>query len=95
MEGEEEKQFFINVLNHFLKDTDEISTKVLPTICALVSKFPEETLVSEVNKKENLVLTIFKQTKNFKGSWVDSQPSNKTLATQMIADKIIEQAKSK
>jgi hypothetical protein len=46
-------------------------------------------------KKENLVLTIFKQTKNFKGSWVDSQPSNKTLATQMIADKIIEQAKSK
>ncbi len=46
-------------------------------------------------KKENLVLTIFKQTKNFKGSWVDSQPSKKNIATQMIADKIIEQAKSK
>ena len=50
MEDEEEKQFFINVLNHFLKDTDEISTKVLPTICALVSKFPEEKKMSLLNE---------------------------------------------
>ena len=39
-----------NVLNHFLKDTDEISTKVLPTICALVSKCPEEKKMSLLNE---------------------------------------------
>ena len=29
------------VLNNYLNDTDEISTKVLPIICKLVSKFPD------------------------------------------------------
>ena len=29
----EDRQFFINVLNHYLKDSEEISSKVLPTIC--------------------------------------------------------------
>jgi len=32
----------VTVLNHFLKDSEEISAKVLPTICQLISKFPEE-----------------------------------------------------
>ena len=42
MEKVEERQFFVTVLNHFLKDSDDISSKVLPTICSLVSKFPDE-----------------------------------------------------
>ena len=42
MEDLEERKFFVTVLNHYLKDTDEkISSKVLPTICSLVSKFPD------------------------------------------------------
>jgi hypothetical protein len=45
-------------------------------------------------KKENLVLTIFRQTKNDKGVWVDEQSSNQNLSAQMIKDKIIEKAKS-
>ena len=42
MEKAEDRQFFVTVLNHFLKDSDDISSKVLPTICSLVSKFPDE-----------------------------------------------------
>ena len=42
MEKVEDRQFFVTVLNHFLKDSDDISSKVLPTICSLVSKFPDE-----------------------------------------------------
>jgi hypothetical protein len=42
MEDVEERRFFVDVLNHFLKDTEEIQAKVLPTLCTLVSKFPEE-----------------------------------------------------
>ena len=38
----EQRSFFVDVLNHFLKDTEEIQAKVLPTLCMLVSKFPEE-----------------------------------------------------
>ena len=42
MEDLEERKFFVTVLNHYFKDTDEkISSKVLPTICSLVSKFPD------------------------------------------------------
>lgn len=42
MKDLEEKKFFVTVLNHYLKDTDEkISQKVLPTICSLISKFPD------------------------------------------------------
>lgn len=42
MEKKEDKEFFVTVLNHYLKDTDEkISQRVLPTICCLISKFPE------------------------------------------------------
>lgn len=42
MQNQEERKFFVTVLNHFLKDSEEISSKVLPTICKLISKFPEE-----------------------------------------------------
>ena len=41
MEAFEDRQFFVAVLNNYLNDTDEISTKVLPIICKLVSKFPD------------------------------------------------------
>ncbi len=40
-------------------------------------------------KRENLLLTIFRQTKNSKGIWIDSQSSTTSLTAQMIKDKII------
>ncbi len=46
-------------------------------------------------KKENLLLTIFRQTKDAKGNWIDEQSNNQSLSAQMIKDKIIEKAKSK
>ncbi len=49
---------------------------------------------SEV-KKENLVLTIFRQIKNDRGVWVDEQSTSQSLSAQMIRDKIIEKAQSK
>jgi hypothetical protein len=45
--------------------------------------------------KENLILTIFRQTKNDQGVWVDEQSTNQSLSAQMIKDKIIEKTKSK
>jgi len=49
-----EQEYLITILNHFLKDSDEkISQKVLPTICTLVSKFPEA-------KKTELLGTLIK-----------------------------------
>ncbi len=45
-------------------------------------------------KKENLLLTIFRQAKNDQGIWVDEQSANQSLSAQMIKDKIIEKAKS-
>ena len=45
--------------------------------------------------KENLILTIFRQTKNDQGVWVDEQSANQSLSAQMIKDKIIEKTKSK
>ena len=43
-------------------------------------------------KKENLLLTIFRQTKNSKNVWIDEKSSNQSLSSQMIKDKIIEKA---
>jgi hypothetical protein len=40
------------VLDHYLKDSDEISSKVLPSICKLVSKFPE---AEKMDLLENLI----------------------------------------
>jgi len=45
--------------------------------------------------KENLILTIFRQTKNDAGVWVDEQSANQSLSVQMIKDKIIEKSQSK
>jgi hypothetical protein len=45
--------------------------------------------------KENLVLTIFRQTKDSKGAWIDEQSSNQSISAQMIKDKIIKKTKSK
>ncbi|MES2677625.1 MAG: DUF3576 domain-containing protein [Pseudomonadota bacterium] len=46
-------------------------------------------------KKENLILTIFRQTKNDRGVWTDEQSTSQSLSAQMIRDKIIEKANSK
>ena len=54
MEQPAEQEYLITILNHFLKDSDEkICQKVLPTICTLVSKFPEA-------KKTELLSTLIK-----------------------------------
>ncbi len=49
---------------------------------------------SEV-KKENLVLTIFRQVRNDRGVWVDEQSTSQSLTAHMIRDKIIDKAQSK
>jgi len=54
MEQEKDRKFFVDVLNHYLKDSEEISSKVLPTICKLVSKFPEG---EKTDLLENLLRT--------------------------------------
>lgn len=42
MEKEEDQEYFVTVLNHYLKDADEkISQKVLSAICPLVAKFSD------------------------------------------------------
>ena len=46
-------------------------------------------------KKENLLLTIFRQTKDAKGVWIDEQSNNQSISVQMIKDKIIAKAQSK
>ncbi|MFT5703031.1 MAG: hypothetical protein ACJAZX_000646 [Rickettsiales bacterium] len=45
--------------------------------------------------KENLILTIFKQTKINEGTWVDQQANNQNLTALMIKDKIIQKAQTK
>ena len=37
-----DRDYFVELLNHFLADTDEIQAKVLPEMCALISKFPTD-----------------------------------------------------
>lgn len=63
MEKKEERQFFVTVLNHFLKDSEEISAKVLPTICKLISKFPEE---EKTELLDSLVRTKIESIKTMK-----------------------------
>lgn len=63
MDKQEDRQFFVDVLNHFLKDSDEISTKVLPTICKLVSKFPDE---DKTRLLDNLIRTKIESIKTMK-----------------------------
>lgn len=55
MDKEADKDYFIALLNHFLKDGEEkISSLVLPTLCTLVSKFSE-------TKKQELLESLIKQ----------------------------------
>ena len=63
MEQDYERQFFVDVLNHYLKDTDEISSKVLPYICKLISKFPEKERTVML---ENLIKTKIESIKTMK-----------------------------
>ena len=50
MDKDEDKQYFIAILNHYLKDTEEaICQRVLPTICKLVAKFPDEKKTELLN----------------------------------------------
>jgi hypothetical protein len=42
--------------------------------------------------KENLLLSIFRQSKNSKGDWDDEKSSENNLSAQMIRDKIIQKA---
>lgn len=63
MDKQEERQFFVTVLNHFLKDSEEISAKVLPTICKLISKFPES---EKTDLLDNLVRTKIESIKTMK-----------------------------
>lgn len=53
----------MTVLNHFLKDSEEISAKVLPTICKLISKFPED---EKTELLDNLVRTKIESIKTMK-----------------------------
>ena len=63
METSEERSFFIEVLNHYLKDSEEISSKVLPTICKLVAKFPDS---EKSELLENLIRTKIESIKSMK-----------------------------
>ena len=63
MENQEDRQFFVTVLNHFLKDSEEISSKVLPTICKLISKFPED---EKTDLLDSLVRTKIESIKTMK-----------------------------
>ncbi|MFT6259318.1 MAG: hypothetical protein ACJA0S_001308 [Rickettsiales bacterium] len=43
-------------------------------------------------RKENLLLSIFKQSKNSKGEWDDEKSTGESLSAQMIKEKIIQKA---
>lgn len=53
----------MTVLNHYLKDSEEISSKVLPTICKLVSKFPDS---EKTELLDNLIRTKIESIKSMK-----------------------------
>lgn len=52
--NQEERKYFVELLNHFLQDTDDIQAKVLPTMCSLISKFPGD-------EKNQLLETLIKE----------------------------------
>ena len=61
--NEEDRKFFVDVLNHYLKDTVEIQAKVLPTLCKLISKFPDS---EKQELLESLIKTKIEAIKNMK-----------------------------
>lgn len=38
----DQRKYFVELLNNFLSDSDDIQAKVLPTMCTLISKFPSD-----------------------------------------------------
>jgi len=43
MKNKENQNFFFEVLNHFLKDIDEIRAKILPNLIDIIALFPKDT----------------------------------------------------
>jgi hypothetical protein len=70
MEHDTERQFFVDVLNHFLKDNEDISSKVLPYICKLVAKFPEKERTEQLEKLIKTKIESIKTMKNGRDSMV-------------------------
>ena len=70
MEKEEERKFFVDVLNHYLIDTEEISSKVLPTLCKLVSKFPDEEKTELLDNLIRRKIEAIKTMKNGRDSMI-------------------------
>ena len=70
MEDVEERRFFVDVLNHFLKDTEEIQAKVLPTLCTLVSKFPEEEKTELLDSLIRAKIESIKSMKNARDNMI-------------------------
>lgn len=42
MKKKDNQTFFLEVVNHFLSDIDEIKNKVMPRLCEIVSCFPKD-----------------------------------------------------
>ena len=63
METQDERQFFVQVFNRYYKDSEDISQKVLPTMCKLVSKFPDE---EKMELLDSLIRTKIESIKGMK-----------------------------
>ena len=70
MEKEEERKFFIDVMNQYLNDSDEISAKVLPDICHLVSKFPDTEKIELLDSLIRVKIEAIKIMKNGRDSLI-------------------------
>jgi len=38
----EDQTFFVDAINHFLQDVDEVRHKLLPHLCGIVALFPDD-----------------------------------------------------
>lgn len=70
MQNQEDRKFFVDVLNHYLIDTEEISSKVLPTLCKLVSKFPDEEKTDLLDNLIRKKIEAIKTMKNGRDSMI-------------------------
>lgn len=65
LDNEQERGYFIKVLNQYLKDSDKlISQKVLPTICDLVQKFDDEKKTELLDSLIKPKIEAIKEIKN-------------------------------
>jgi hypothetical protein len=65
LKDEQDKEYFINVLNHYLKDSDKlICQKVLPTICDLVQKFDDDKKTELLDSLIKPKIDAIKEIKN-------------------------------